>query len=89
MKEPRPYLTLKQLAEVGPWSERAIRRRVSAGLLRRGFHFFQPGGAGGQLIFDWKAIEEYIRAGSSARSHYLAEEEVNALVEEAKTLLHS
>ena len=37
----RAYLNAAQLAQCTPWTEDAIRRMVSRGILRRGVHVFQ------------------------------------------------
>lgn len=58
------YESVAQLAErVRPWTEHAIRRMVSRGILRRGVHYHQPGGRRGKLMFDVDAIDEFIRRG--------------------------
>lgn len=57
----RQYLTAKQLAEVGPWNEQAIERMRSRGILKRGLHWHQPGGPRSKVIYDWAAVELFIR----------------------------
>lgn len=89
----RAYLSVAQLAECVPWSQAAIRRMVSRGQLKAGVHYFQPSGPGGQLVFSWQAIVEYIEAGEPAAKPggELAAlglvMDVDAIKEEAKTLL--
>jgi hypothetical protein len=56
----RAYLSAAQLAQCTPWTEDAIRRMVSRGILRRGVHVFQPLGPRSQLVFRWEAIVELI-----------------------------
>lgn len=57
----RQFMSAKQLAEVGPWSEEGIKRMVSRGTLQKGTHWFQPGGPRTRMIFDWLAIQRFIR----------------------------
>jgi hypothetical protein len=52
----REYLSIEQLAAVGPWSVDAIEKMVKRGLLHRGVHFFQPFGPRSRRIFKWSAI---------------------------------
>ena len=52
----REYLNAAQLAALTPWSVTAIEKKVRRGELVRGVHYFQPGGAGSQLLFKWSAI---------------------------------
>jgi len=56
----RPYVSAQQLAELTPWTPDAIEKMVRRGVLRRGMHYFQPGGRRTQLIFKWSAIEDLI-----------------------------
>jgi hypothetical protein len=57
---PKPYMYGEELAEVTPWSVDAIEKMVARGVLRRGVHWFQPGG---RRVFKWKAIVELIEGG--------------------------
>jgi len=57
----RRYFSTRELAERGPYTEDAIRRMVSRGTLRRGVHWFQPGGRKGRIVFDIEAIDAFIR----------------------------
>lgn len=57
----RQYLTAEQLAERGPWSKDAIERMRSRGILKKGQHWFQPGGPRSKIIYDWAAVERFIR----------------------------
>lgn len=66
--QPRPYLSLAQLADLVPWTEVAIRSMVARGQLRLGTHYFQPTGRGGSLVFSWRAIVDYIEGGGGAAS---------------------
>jgi hypothetical protein len=64
LSEPRfakPYVGIEELAALTPWSPRTIRRKIQRRELKRGVHFFQPGGRSAKLLFDWVAIEAYIR----------------------------
>ena len=61
----REYLTIEQLAAVGPWSADAIEKMIKRGLLRRDVHFFQPFGPRTRLIFKWSAIVALIEGRNS------------------------
>jgi hypothetical protein len=60
----REYLSIEQLAAVGPWSVDAIEKMLKRGLLHRGVHFFQPFGPRTRLIFKWSAIVGLIEGGN-------------------------
>jgi hypothetical protein len=62
----REYLNAEQLAAITPWSEQAIHRMVSRGVLRQGVHFFQPFGTRSQLVFKWRAIVNLIEGSNGA-----------------------
>ena len=57
----REYLYIEDLAALTPWSRDAIETMVRRGILRRGVHYFQPGGHRGRLIFKWSAIVSFIQ----------------------------
>jgi hypothetical protein len=56
------YMSIVQLAAWTPWSEDAIRRMVTRGVLRKGVHYFQPFGSRSQLVFKWWAIVNLIES---------------------------
>jgi len=62
----REYLSVEQLATITPWSEEAIRRMVSRGVLRKGVHYFQPLGPRSHLVFKWSAVVELIEGAPEA-----------------------
>jgi hypothetical protein len=62
--DPKPYLSTRELSEVTPWSDQAIRTMMSRGVLKLGVHYFKPGGPGGRPIFCWRAIVEYIEGAN-------------------------
>jgi hypothetical protein len=63
----REYLSVEQLAAITPWSEEAIRRMVSRGVLKKGVHYFQPLGARSRLVFKWSAIVQLIEGAPEAQ----------------------
>ncbi len=58
---PAPYLSANELADVTPWTPKAIRRKVERGHFLLGVHYFQPGGPGTEMFFDFKAVCAFIR----------------------------
>lgn len=82
---PKPYMYGDELAEVTPWSVDAIEKMVARGVLRRGVHWFQPGG---RRVFKWKAIVELIegdfeKASTAAATRVPARRRVLVNVQEA------
>ena len=59
MIQPRPYLSIEQLAELTPWSVGAIDRMVRRGILLPNIHYFQSTERG-KRTFKWSAIVEFI-----------------------------
>jgi len=62
----REYLSVEQLAAITPWSEEAIRRMVSRGVLQKGVHYFQPLGRRSHLVFKWSAVVQLIEGAPEA-----------------------
>jgi hypothetical protein len=62
MREPKPYIELRDFPDLTPFSESAIQAHMSRGDLVEGKHFFHHGR---RLVFKWDAIVEWIekRAG--------------------------
>ena len=54
---PKPYLSIRELACLTPWTEQAIRTMMAKGILRDGEHFFH---VGRKPIFKWAAIVVFI-----------------------------
>jgi hypothetical protein len=64
--QPPVYLSVRQLAELTPWSEDEIDHKIRRGDFKRGVHFFQPTGRRrARLVFKWAAIVEFIEGRSS------------------------
>jgi hypothetical protein len=61
-KRPKPYLSIRELAEVTPWTEQAIRTMISKGILREGEHLFH---VGRRPVFKWDAIVAFIEGRNS------------------------
>ena len=68
---PKPYLSIRELSALTPWSEQAIRSMIAKGVLREGEHFFH---VGRRPVLKWDAIVAFIEAGSenqiAAIPHY-------------------
>lgn len=62
---PKPYLSIRELSALTPWTEQAIRTMISKGVLREGEHFFH---VGRRPVLKWDAIVAFIEAGNENRS---------------------
>ncbi len=54
---PKPYVSIRELSELTPWTDQAIRTMISKGVLREGEHFFH---VGRRPVFKWEAIVRFI-----------------------------
>jgi hypothetical protein len=54
---PKPYLSIRELAAVTPWTEQAIRTMMAKGVFSHGKHFFY---VGRRPIYKWAAIVLFI-----------------------------
>jgi hypothetical protein len=54
---PKPYLSIRELARLTPWTEQAIRTMMAKGIFRDGEHFFH---VGRKPIFKWTAVVLFI-----------------------------
>jgi len=43
--QPKPYVSIRELSGLTPWTEQAIRTMMAKSVLREGEHFFTWGGA--------------------------------------------
>lgn len=78
----REYLYIEDLEALTPWSRDAVETMVRRGVLKRGVHYFQPGGRRRRLIFKWSAIVRFVEdARDNDRPGVLGEQRIN--VEEA------
>jgi hypothetical protein len=68
---PKPYLSIRELSALTPWTEQAIRTMMSKGVVKEGEHFFH---VGRRTVFKWEAVVEFIEGRSymdrSAVPHY-------------------
>ena len=68
---PKPYLSIRELSALTPWTEQAIRTMIAKGVLKEGEHFFH---VGRRTVFKWEAVVEFIEHKSytdrSAIPHY-------------------
>jgi hypothetical protein len=65
---PKPYLSIRELSELTPWTEQAIRTMMTKGLLREGDHFFH---VGRRPVFKWDAIVSFIECRNVQESQPL------------------
>jgi hypothetical protein len=56
----KPYVSVRELSALTPWTEQAIRTMISKGILREGEHFFH---VGRRPVLKWDAIVAFIEAG--------------------------
>jgi hypothetical protein len=57
---PKPYLSIRELSVLTPWTKQAIRTMMAKGVLREGEHFFH---VGRRTILKWDAIVDFIERG--------------------------
>ena len=57
---PKPYLSIRELSALTPWTEQAIRTMMAKGVLRIGEHFFR---VGRRTVLKWDAIVGFIKRG--------------------------
>jgi hypothetical protein len=55
--QPKPYLSVEELAQLTPWSGQAIRTMMSRGILCEGVHYFH---VRRRPVFKWEAIVAFI-----------------------------
>jgi hypothetical protein len=55
--DPKPYLSIRELSAVTPWTEQAIRTMMARGSFREGVHFFH---VGRRPVFKWAAVVRFI-----------------------------
>jgi len=60
------YVSIKELVDLTPWSEQAIRTMMRRGMFKLDVHYFQPFGRRSQVIFKWTKVMELIE-GKVAR----------------------
>jgi hypothetical protein len=54
---PKPYLSIRELSALTPWTEQAIRTMMAKGVLKEGEHFFH---VGRRTVLKWDAIVGFI-----------------------------
>lgn len=55
--QPKPYVSIRELSALTPWTEQAIRTMMAKGILRESEHFFH---VGRRPVFKWEAIVGFI-----------------------------
>jgi hypothetical protein len=55
--QPKPYVSIRELSALTPWTEQAIRTMMAKGIMREGEHFFH---VGRRPVFKWEAIVGFI-----------------------------
>lgn len=54
---PKPYVSVKELTELTPWTEEAVRTMMRKRILVEGRHYFR---VGRRDVFKWEAIVDFI-----------------------------
>lgn len=62
---PKPYLSIRELSALTPWTEQAIRTMMAKGLLKEGEHFFH---VGRRTVLKWEAIVGFIERGDQVEA---------------------
>ena len=57
---PKPYMSIRELSALTPWTEQAIRTMMAKGVLKEGEHFFH---VGRRTVLKWDAIVGFIERG--------------------------
>ncbi len=57
---PKPYISIRELAALTPWTEQAIRTMMAKGVLKEGEHFFH---VGRRTVLKWDSIVGFIERG--------------------------
>jgi hypothetical protein len=57
---PKPYLSIRELSALTPWTEQAIRTMMAKGVLKEGEHFFH---VGRRTVLKWDSIVGFIEHG--------------------------
>jgi hypothetical protein len=57
---PKPYLSIRELSALTPWTEQAIRTMMAKGVLKEGEHFFH---VGRRTVLKWDSIVGFIERG--------------------------
>ena len=55
--QPKPYVSIRELSALTPWTEQAIRTMMAKRIMREGEHFFH---VGRRPVFKWEAIVGFI-----------------------------
>jgi hypothetical protein len=55
--QPKPYVSIRELSSLKPWTEQAIRTMMAKRILREGEHFFH---LGWRSVLKWEAIVRFI-----------------------------
>jgi hypothetical protein len=58
---PKPYVSVRELSNLTPWTQQAIRTMIAKGVLREGEHFFH---VGRRPVFKWEAVVAFIERQS-------------------------
>lgn len=61
--QPKPYVSIRELSGLTPWTEQAIRTMMAKSVLREGEHFFH---VGRRPVFKWEAIVQFIEHRDSS-----------------------
>jgi hypothetical protein len=55
----KPYLSIKELAQLIPWSEKTIRHKMKKHFFIEGKHYHKPDDR--RPFFDWEAVQRLIK----------------------------
>ena len=57
---PKPYVSIRELTALTPWTEQAVRTMMAKGVLKEGEHFFH---VGRRTVLKWDSIVGFIEHG--------------------------
>ena len=54
---PKPYVSVRELSQLTPWTEQAVRTMIAKGTFRSGWHYFH---VGRRPVFRWDRVVDFI-----------------------------
>jgi hypothetical protein len=73
IKRPREpmYVSVRELVDLTPWSEQAIRTMIRRGTFKLDVHYFQPFGRRSRVIFKWPKVLELIEGKVATKAQIM------------------
>jgi hypothetical protein len=65
------YVSVRELVDLTPWSEQAIRTMIRRGTFKLDVHYFQPFGRRSRVIFKWPKVLELIEGKVATKAQIM------------------